>query len=286
MKKILITGGTGQIGWELIRALAPLGKIIAPTRQECDLSSQESIIACLNRHQPTLIINTAACTAVDVAEKDPAMAMSVNALAPKVLASEAKRLNAPLIHFSTDYLFDGTGKTPYKEEDATNPLNVYGTTKLAGEKNILESGCKHIILRTSWVYGLRGTNFLLNMLKKAKENTPISLVSDQIGAPTWCRLIAEATGQIIVQLESKTEIPPFGVYNLTAAGSTSRNRFAEAIFDIKKIKTPIQAIKSEQFPTPAKRPLYCILSNDKIKKHFGIQLPNWEEQLKLCLEAS
>lgn len=282
MKKILITGGTGQIGWELTRVLAPLGKIITPTRQECDLNSQESIITCMRRYEPTLIVNTAACTAVDVAEKDPTMAMNVNGIAPQIFAAEARRLNATLIHFSTDYLFDGKANTPYKEEDETNPLNVYGATKLAGEKNILATGCKFIILRTSWVYGLRGTNFLLNMLKKAEEGKPISLVSDQTGAPTWSRLIAEATGQIISQLDDKQA---FGIYNLTSSGSASRNRFAEAIFQIKGIRASVKAITSEQFPTQAKRPLYCILSNEKIKKHFGIELPSWEDQLNLCLET-
>jgi len=283
MKKILITGATGQIGWELIRTLAPLGNIFTPTRQECDLNNKESLLACIRNYEPTLIVNTAACTAVDVAEQDPTMAMNVNGTAPGILATEAKRLNATLIHFSTDYLFDGTAKTPYREEDETNPLNAYGATKLAGEKNILKVGCKSIILRTSWVYGLRGTNFLLTMLKKARANEPISLVSDQLGAPTWSRMIAEATSQIVSQLEHNQA---FGIYNLTSSGSTSRNLFAEAIFKIKGINMPINAITSKEFSAAAKRPLYCILSNEKVKKHFGIELPSWEQQLDLCLKTA
>ena len=193
--RILLTGRTGQVGWELERRLLPLGQLVAFDRVSLDLASPDQIVARVREVRPDLIVNAAAYTAVDRAETEPRLAAQVNATAPRILAEEASRLGAALIHYSTDYVFDGTKSTPYIESDSPNPLNAYGKSKLEGERSIQASGCRHLILRTSWVYGLRGTNFLVTILRLARERPELRVVDDQIGAPTWCRDVAGATAE-------------------------------------------------------------------------------------------
>ncbi|MDO9064018.1 MAG: dTDP-4-dehydrorhamnose reductase, partial [Sulfuricella sp.] len=225
--KILLIGKNGQVGWELQRTLATLGDVVAIDRQGMDLANPDSIRSAIRIIRPDLIANAAAYTAVDKAESEPELAMAINGIAPGIMAEEAKRLGAAMIHYSTDYVFDGTKTSPYTEEDAPNPLSVYGKTKFAGEQAILAVGIPHLIFRTSWVYGLRGRNFLQTILRLAKERDELKVVDDQIGAPTWSRMIAEATSQILAQ--SFLPLTPHpslltqygGIYNLTAAGRTS-----------------------------------------------------------------
>lgn len=284
MKKILLTGVQGQVGWELQRTLAPLGEVFAFDKNTLDLSRTESISAIVEQVHPDIIVNAAAYTAVDKAESEPEAAEVINSISPGILALEAKRINAILVHYSTDYVFDGTSPSPYLEESKTSPQNVYGKTKLEGEQAIRQSGCKHYIFRTSWVYGSRGKNFLLTMLKLAKEKESLNIVMDQIGAPTWCRMIAEATALILAKTESASTT--FGTYNLTASGQTSWNGFAEAIFNYAKgYPIPkINGIPSEAYPTPARRPKNSVLSHAKLEKAFDIWMPAWETSLKLCME--
>lgn len=284
MKKILILGGNGQVGWELRRTLAPLGQIIAQSRETFDLSSHNFISRMLQEIKPQIIVNAAAYTAVDKAETDEKICMSINAHAPQVLAEEAKKLKALLVHYSTDYVFDGHSTQPYKEDDRTQPLNVYAKSKLQGDLAILASGCPHIILRTSWVYGARGRNFLLTMLKLAEQKDTLKIVDDQMGAPTWSRLIAEATAQIIARYQGQD-----GLYNLTSAGKTSWYGFAQAIFELystkKGIKIPqLIKIPSSDYPVPAKRPQNSLLCPEKLQKTFAICLPDWKDALQMCLE--
>lgn len=284
MKKILIIGSSGQVGWELRRTLAPLGQIIAHDRETFDLTSEEAILKNLQAIQPDIIVNAAAYTAVDLAENHHEVCSTINAHAPKILAREAKKLGALLIHYSTDYVFDGQSSTPYTEEGQTNPLNLYAKSKLAGDLAILSSGCKHVILRTSWVYGSRGHNFMLTMLKLAQQRDTLKIVDDQIGAPTWSRMIAETTALIITNYRDQD-----GIYNLTSAGKTSWFGFAKAIFEIQAAKTGLKgpdliSIPSSEYPTPAKRPQNSLLCHQKLFKTFGIRLPDWREALEMCLE--
>ncbi len=283
-KKILILGCRGQVGWELRRTLSPLGQILAHDRTSCDLSSPDLISRTLHEIKPHIIVNGAAYTAVDKAESDQEACMAINERAPRVLAEEAKKLKILLIHYSTDYVFDGTSKHPYKENDPPNPLNMYARSKLMGDQAILSSGCAHIILRTSWVYGSRGQNFLLTMLRLAQQRDILKIVDDQMGAPTWCRLIAESTAQIIARYQGQE-----GLYNLTSSGATSWFGFAKAIFDLYSSKTNLKipqliSILSSEYPTPAKRPHNSLLCHEKIFSDFGIYLPDWKDALHMCLE--
>lgn len=284
MKKILILGSYGQVGWELCRTLSPLGQIIAHDRDTFDLSSPDFTSRTLQEIKPHVIVNAAAYTAVDKAETDQKACMAINASAPQVLAEAAKRLNALLIHYSTDYVFDGNSTQPYKEQDKPNPQNIYAQSKLAGDQAILSSGCPHVILRTSWVYGSRGHNFLLTMLKLAQQRDTLKIVDDQIGAPTWSRLIAESTAQVIARYQGQD-----GIYNLTSAGKTSWFGFAKTIFDLystkKSLKVPqLISIPSSEYPVPAKRPQNSLLCHEKLQKTFGIRLPDWKNALEMCLE--
>ncbi|TAE56876.1 MAG: dTDP-4-dehydrorhamnose reductase, partial [Nostocales cyanobacterium] len=231
--KILLTGVSGQVGWELQRTLMTVGDIIAVDRHQLDLAKPDSIRGTIRDIKPDLIVNPAAYTAVDKAESEIDLAMAINGVAPGIMAEEAKKLNASIIHYSTDYVFDGNKNNPYQENDVTNPQNIYGKTKLAGEEAISSIGVNHIIFRTSWVYGLRGKNFLLTMEKLAKEREEIKVVDDQIGSPTWSRMIAEITAQIITQ--GQNNLTDFfanngGIYNLSPGGKTSWYGFAKAIF--------------------------------------------------------
>lgn len=295
--RVLLTGVTGQVGWELQRTLMTLGEVIPVGREvsslglRIDLSQPETIRHVIREVMPNLIINAAAYTAVDKAETEPELAMAVNGTAPGVIAEEAKLLGAGVIHYSTDYVFNGNQATPYTEQDEPDPQNVYGKTKLAGEKAIQAVGVPHFILRTSWVYGLRGKNFLLTMLRLAREREEIRVVDDQVGAPTWSRMIAESTAQILSQ--GKKDLINFlsnhsGIYNLTATGQTSWYGFAKVIFEYdskrseQKLKKLV-AIPSQEYPTPAKRPAYSSLDTQKISGTFGLVLPSWQRNLELAL---
>ncbi len=293
MKRILLTGKTGQVGWELERTLAPLGELMSFDRRSLDLSNPDSIRAVVRDVKPQVIVNAAAYTAVDRAESEPEAAFAINANAPAVFAEETKRLGALLVHYSTDYIFDGTKAAPYVEDDSPNPLSVYGKSKLVGEQAIRESGCNHLILRTSWVYAARGQNFLLTMLRLAGERRQLKIVNDQIGAPTWSRMIAEGTALVIAKLcpgGDEGEHENFsGVYHMTNTSSTSWHGFARAIFDrtevVGFVAAPmIEPVPTEAYPLPAPRPRNSSLSNAKLRKEFNIALPAWDEALSMCMQ--
>jgi dTDP-4-dehydrorhamnose reductase len=294
MTRILLTGKNGQVGWELQRTLATLGEVVTLDRQDLDLADPDSIRRVVREHKPNLIVNAAAYTAVDKAEEESDLAMAINGTAPGILAEEAKELGAAVIHYSTDYVFDGNKNGPYTEDDAPNSLNVYGKTKLAGEQAIQAVGAPHLIFRTSWVYGTRGKNFLLTILRLAKERDELRIVNDQIGAPTWSRMIAEATAQVMAQIS----LPQgqgwaegvSGVYHLTATGQTSWFEFAKAILNYipgSAAHAPrLTPITTQEYPTPAKRPKNSILSNMRLRQKFGLESPLWEVGLRLSLEEN
>ena len=295
MRKILLTGKNGQVGWELQRTLASLGDVVAVGHREMDLADPESIRRMIGQVRPGLIVNAAAYTAVDQAESEPDLAMAVNGAAPGIMAEEVKRLNAAIIHYSTDYVFDGGGKRPYVENDTPNPLNVYGKTKLAGERAIQATGVPHLRLRTSWVYGARGRNFLLTILRLARERSELKIVDDQVGAPTWSRLLAEVTSQMVAQFFSPLCRPAVsladigGIYHATPAGSTSWHGFAAKILEGASRQAIAAApklipIPTSEYPLPATRPRNSCLSNEKLARTFGLALPSWEESLALCLQ--
>jgi len=281
--RVLLLGCGGQIGWELKRLLSSVVELAAPERAEADLAQPQSLRAAVRAYRPEVVINAAAYTAVDAAEKDEAGAKAVNAEGPAVLAEEAARLNALLVHYSTDYVFDGTGRTPYREDDPPNPLSAYGRSKLAGEEAIGASGCRHLILRTSWIYAGRGRNFLLTILRLAKERDELRVVADQFGAPTWARSVAAATVRLLGVRDGE------GVYNMTCTGQTSWHGFATRIVEQGASlglcnKVPVRAITTGEFVTPARRPAYSVLSNDRLMADFGIRLPEWNASLDECLK--
>lgn len=294
-KNILLIGKTGQVGWELCRALAPLGKVTALDRHAIDLADPDSIRRAVRTVSPDLIVNAAAYTAVDKAESEPDAAMAINGIAPGILAEEAKRLNALLIHFSTDYVFDGIKSTPYTEDDEPNPLNVYGQTKLAGERAVIAVGGAHLIFRVSWIYGARGKNFLLTMLRLAKQRNALRIVNDQIGAPTWSRLIAEIVAHVLVSRSRDIAAGECnGIYHASAAGRASWYDFAAEIFRCDDdghrsmhgldIDIPhVSPIPSSEYVTPATRPANSLLSSKKLIDTFDIFLPDWRDSLMLCL---
>ncbi len=277
--KVLLTGKNGQVGWELERSL-PRPGLSAFDRAGLDLADSDQIVARVRDAKPDVIINAAAYTAVDRAESEPELAMRINGTAPGILAAEAKRLGALLIHYSTDYVFDGSKQAPYDETDAPNPINAYGTSKLQGERAIQASGCRYLILRTSWVYGTRGRNFLLAVLRKANEVPALNVVDDQVGAPTWCRDIAAATARL-VRTSGAQEMT--GLYHLASAGATSWCGFARTILKMRRIVTPVLAIASSQYPTAAKRPGNSVLSSERLSRDAGVALPDWEASLDRCL---
>lgn len=289
---ILVTGGTGQVGWELARALAPLGRVTAPGRAVLDLGDEGSIRRAFRDAAPALVVNAGAHTAVDRAEGEPELARALNATAPGILAEEAARAGVPLVHFSTDYVFDGSRGAPYTEDDPTAPLGVYGRTKREGEEAVAAAGGAHLVLRTSWVYGTRGHNFLRTMLRLARERDELRVVADQVGAPTWSRMLAEATAAIVAPFRAGSgwEIPAevSGIYHLTARGETSWHGFAEAILALDPGRAEQRArrvvpIATAEYPTPAPRPPYSVLSTAKAERVFGVALPEWREQLELCM---
>ena len=301
--RLLVTGATGQIGWQLQRTLAPLGEVMACTRSELDLANPDAAVKFVRELAPDVVVNAAAYTAVDKAESEPELAQTVNATAPGRIAVELARTGGLLIHFSTDYVFDGAKGSPYEENDPTAPLNVYGQTKLAGEQQIAASGCAHIILRTTWVYDIRGKNFLRTVLRLAREKEELRMVGDQHGAPTWARAIAESTAQIVARCEQRRDSAGWGyggIFHLTAAGETTWAGFAQQILDeyeslaswpadTGEFGSPLVAkrvvpITSDLYKTPARRPHNSVLSNARLQSAFGLCLPDWRMQLRLALQ--
>lgn len=285
--RILLTGARGQVGWELRRTLASLGEVVALDSRTLNLADADAVRRKLREMAPLIIVNPAAHTAVDKAESEVALAHAVNAVAPGILAEEAARLDALLVHYSTDYVFNGSGTTPWREDDACDPLNVYGASKLAGERAIAASGCRHLIFRTSWVYGARGSNFLLTMRRLMRERPELKIVADQIGAPTWCRDLAEATALILSQVLA-CGFDQWGVYHMSNGGETSWHGFAEAIqaldeFDETCAPSRLLPIPSSDYPTPAQRPLNSRLNNDRLEQVFGLRLQDWRAALALCM---
>jgi dTDP-4-dehydrorhamnose reductase len=288
---ILVIGKIGQVGWELRRTLAPLGKLVCVDYPEIDLTDGASIRKWVRETAPGVIVNAAAYTAVDKAETELDRCQQINGTAPGILAEEAKKLGALLVHYSTDYIFDGTKNSPYVETDAPNPLGGYGRSKLAGDLAVQQADGNHLIFRLCWVYGARGQNFMLTMMRLAREREKLRVVRDQFGCPTWSRMIAEATALSLMQVLSAPEPQAFrGLYHLAASGHTNWHGFAEAIIGLmpqagKKCNS-IEPIATSEYPLPAKRPAYSVLSCEKLKRTFGLQLPSWEDSLRAVLEAS
>jgi dTDP-4-dehydrorhamnose reductase len=306
--KILLTGRTGQVGRELHSLLPGLGELLAADRQLLDLAKPDQIRQAIRTIQPQLIVNAAAYTAVDQAEHDQANAEAINAIAPAILAEEAKKVGAILVHYSTDYVFDGSKRSPYFEGDPTNPLSVYGSTKLAGERSIQQSGAFHLIFRTAWVYATQGRNFLRTILRLATERQELRVVHDQIGAPTWAHEIAAGTVRVLSQICSgEAGRPPGpqtgGIYHMTAGGETNWHEFAQAILEQAAKKTEaapwlniamghrplvtsrVIPITTNEFPAPARRPAYSVLSNRRLADAFGVQLPDWRSQLSAAFRT-
>ena len=287
--QIMLVGKYGQLAWELRRTLVPLGQLHSLSSKELNLEDKDAIRRVVQNTTPDVIVNAAAYTAVDQAEAEPQKASRINAVAPGILAEEARRLDALLVHFSTDYVFDGTQAKPYTEDDIPNPLNVYGSTKLEGEQRIRASGARHLILRICWIYGLRGKNFFLAMRELARHRNELQIVDDQRGAPNWSRLIAEATALLIASLQDKAGNSG-GTYHLSSAGETTWYGFAREIFSSGQSIIPgvprLQPVSTEQFGARAARPLNSVLDCTRLQKNFGIELPHWQEALKLLLEEA
>jgi dTDP-4-dehydrorhamnose reductase len=289
--RILLLGRTGQLGWELERTLAPLGEVYALGPEELNLTELDDLAYQIYEVRPQVIVNASAFTAVDRAEQQVDLAMRLNAQAPAVMAEAAGKLNAALIHFSTDYVFDGEKDSAYTEDDATNPLNVYGQSKLSGEQAIAQSGCAHIILRTSWVYSLRGDSFVSKTLAWARQQETLRIVSDQVGSPTWARMLAEITAAVLAQSLPASQdyfSTRSGVYHLGGSGGVSRLDLARAILRLdsraaeQKVRT-LEAASTADFPTPARRPLRTSLDCSRFESTFGLRLPNWEDSLRLAM---
>jgi dTDP-4-dehydrorhamnose reductase len=287
---ILLVGKIGQVGWELRRTLAPMARVTCVDFPEIDLTSGDSIRRWVRETRPNIVINAAAYTAVDKAESEPDKAMKINGVAPGILAEEAKKLGALLVHYSTDYIFDGAKTEPYLETDAPNPLGAYGRTKLAGDEAVRAIEGAHLIFRLCWVYGARGQNFMLTMMRLARERERLRVVGDQVGCPTWSRMIAETTTLALRQAVAAGDLGAFtGTYHLASSGVTTWHGFADAIVKLMppegKKCTQVEAITSAEYPTPTKRPAYSVLSCGKLERVFGLRLPHWEDNLKQVLET-
>ncbi len=292
--RILLFGKDGQLGWELQRALAPLGEVHAYGSSSLNLVDLKALERVINEVKPQIIVNASAYTAVDRAEEQVDLAMKINALAPALMAESARKLNASLIHYSTDYVFDGTKNLAYTEDDSTNPLNVYGQSKLNGEQAIGQVGGAHFIFRTSWVYSLRGDGFVSKVLSWSRKQETLRIVTDQIGSPTWGRMLAEVTAAVIARslpapLEYFSE--KSGIYHLGGTGSVSRFDFVRAILRLdpnagEQITKSVEPALTADFPTPACRPLVTPLGCSRFESAFGLRLPAWEESLRLALEKS
>lgn len=284
--KILLLGKNGQVGWELQRSLAPLGQLLAldsKSRDYCgDLNDLEGLAATVQRFAPDIIVNAAAYTAVDKAESEPAQALRVNAEAPAMLAAQARKLNALLVHYSTDYVFAGDGDTPWQENDPVGPLSVYGETKLQGEQAIEAAGCAHLIFRTSWVYAARGNNFAKTMLRLARERDSLNVIDDQFGTPTGAELLADVTAHAIRATRANPQLA--GVYHLAASGETTWYRYARFVLEhaqtagesLKVDPAALGAITTAQYPTPARRPGNSRLNTQKLQNAFSLRLPEWQ----------
>jgi dTDP-4-dehydrorhamnose reductase len=285
--RIAVTGAAGQLGWELVRELSALGDVTALSREALDITDGAAIARSLESLRPDVVVNAAAYTAVDRAESEVELCYSVNAQAPGALARASRRVGALFVHYSTDYVFDGSRETPYMEDDATAPLNVYGASKLAGEKAVQAAGGRWLVLRTSWVYGARGRNFLGTVRRLVAEGAPLRIVNDQVGAPTSSDSIAGATRRIISQaLDAPDEgDATWGVYHLTARGSTTWFDFALRILQAdhsagaRRDAPEVVPVQTADYPTAARRPRYSVLDNKKIARRFGVELPDWEELL-------
>ena len=277
--RILLTGRNGQVGWELARLLPAMGELVTTERTGLDLADTRAIRRILREAKPQLVVNAAAYTAVDKAENEPELAMRVNGAAPGVLAEEAKRLGAVLVHYSTDYVFDGTKPSAYVEDDAPNPLSVYGRTKLAGERAIRDSGCRHLILRTSWVYGPRGKNFFLTIARKASAGERLRVVADQRGVPTTSGFLAEKTLALLAKDAS-------GVLHLVPAGETTWYDFAREIVKLTGSQSEVQPIKTGEFPAAARRPANSLLDNRKATAVLGTPMPDWRALLAAVRESA
>lgn len=292
MSTILLIGGSGQIGRELTRVLPSIGTLYIADRAQCDLRRPQTLIDAVDAVRPTVVVNAAAYTAVDKAEEEPALATAVNAGAPGVLAHAARRHGALFVHYSTDYVFDGRKQGAYGEGDPANPLSTYGRTKLAGERAVRESGCDHLIFRTSWVYAAHGRNFFLTMLRLAAEREQLRVVADQVGAPTSARLVAESTVQILRQDIARRRLDRFegGLFHLTAAGKTSWHGFASAIIAAAQAKSrsfrcrEIVPITTAEYPLPAPRPANSLLDCARLAQRYGMRMPSWDTGMQLCLE--
>ena len=291
--RLLVTGGNGQVGWELRRSLAAVGDVIALDRKACDLSRPHDLTDLIGKIEPDVIVNAAAYTSVDQAEEEEELATLVNGAAVGVLATAARKRGALLIHYSTDYVFDGTKDSAYTEDDPPNPINAYGRSKLAGERAMIQSAGDYLILRTSWVFAARGRNFLQTILRLARERDELSIVADQIGAPTWARNIADATAVIVQRAYRERGEGEFasGILNLTAAGATSWCGFAKAILDqamgregVQRNRPKINPIASSEYLRPAARPKNSRLAGERLLGRFGIALPKWQQALTLCMQ--
>ena len=291
---ILITGANGQLGWELKRSMAPLGRVVCVGRELLDLSNEKNIRTFIQKKKPSVIINAAAYTAVDKAEEETVLAYKINTEAPRIMAEEAKCLNALFVHYSTDYVFNGEKETAYIEADEVSPLNVYGESKLAGENAVKDVAGNYLILRTSWVFASRGHNFLLSMLRLATEREELNIVSDQMGAPTSARLIADVTSHIVYQARQEifNKVFESGVFHLSSTGKTSWYGFATEIIRVAKLHAEnpsflvrgINPILTSEYPTPAQRPFNSLLSSNKLMERFGVNMASWDEQVELCIE--
>lgn len=286
---ILLLGKGGQVGWELQRALAPLGTVIAHDLDTADFSQPEQVAALVAAARPDVIVNAAAHTAVDKAESEPDLARLINATTPGAIAREAAKLGALLVHYSTDYVFDGSGSEPRDENATTAPLSVYGSTKLEGEQLILASGCPHLILRTSWVFGARGGNFAKTMLKLAAEREALKVINDQVGAPTGADLLADVTAHAIRGIRARPELS--GLYHLVAGGQTTWYDYAHFVIEWARAKGvavrvepgAISPVPTTEYPTPARRPLNSRLNTTKLQQAFGLTLPDWQAGVERML---
>lgn len=289
--RLMLTGADGQVGRELRRSLAPLGEVTALDRSQCDLSRPDRLPDIVRGAKPDVIVNAAAYTAVDKAEQEEALATVINGAAVGVLAEEARKAGSLIVHYSTDYAFDGEKQTPYREDDRPHPINAYGRSKSAGETAVRQADCDYLVLRSSWIYSARGRNFVQTILRQSKERGELRIVDDQIGAPTWARDIAEATAQIVRAACDERGRNSFasGSFNLTAAGATSWYGFAGAILDeamragLLQRAPPLVPIASSDYPTPAARPKNSRLACERVKARFGIALPDWRQSLARCI---
>jgi len=293
--RFLVTGEGGQVGEALRRTLAPLGEVVIPTLAELDLTDTDAIRKWMREVRPRWVVNAAAHTAVDKAESEPELAFAINATAPKVLAEEARKIGAAVVHYSTDYIFDGSKTTPYVETDPAGPLNEYGKSKLGGELAVSGSGAAYFTFRTSWVYGATGNNFVRSMLKLAREREHLKIVADQHGAPTWSFELARMTAHVIGQIErlaeegkcslSEVSLPLSGVYHATGSGETTWYEFAaQAIAELQKLEpdtklATVEPIPTSEYPTPAKRPMNSLLDCSKLERAFGWRMPDWRDSL-------